>query len=465
MKILENKKEFFIKNTTGKAGFRVTREKTMEFSPNLLYITIELEDRAPDNFVDKYINPLFSFYYDSSTKIRTISSLEISKKLEESLKEFKINNKEIIELDIEQDNPGVVKSDIQLNIKSPNVDDTFFAINTLKDKLSKINGVRDINDNASFGNQEIKIKINKYGETLGLTENYVSSILSDNFLGNKKSSFFDNDGIFDIVIENNIKDKLETLNNFSLPIQNSNQKINLNLVTEFIYLNTFEKMEKENGISVKSVFRNVNPDIITATEVLNILENDINNLKEKNIIIDIKGEMEKKEQLKNDVLKSFTISIILILLSLLFMFNSFKVSFMILSVIPFSFLGVLIGHSIMGMNLSMPSIIGALGLAGIVINDGIVMLDFLEKSNNKIEMLERASLRLRPIVLTSLTTFIGLITLMFYASGQAVTMQPLAISLGFGLLWGTILNLFYVPVLYSLIKKFHRKNTINLNNA
>lgn len=465
-KILENKKEFFIKNTTGKAGFRITREKNMEFSSNLLYITIELEESAPDNFVDKYVNPLFSFYYDDTNKIRTISSLEISKKLEVILKDFKINNKNVIELDVEQDKPGIVKSDIQLNIKSNNIDDTFYAINILKDKLSKINGIKDINDNASFGNKEIKIKINKFGESLGFTENYVSSILSDNFLGNKKNSFFDDDGIFDIVIENKDKNKIDTLNNFLINIPNSNKKVNLNYITEYIYLNTFEKMEKENGTSLKSVFRNVNPDIITATEVIDLINDDINLLKNKNIDIDIKGEMEKKAQLMNDVLKSFAISIILILLALLFMFNSFKVSFMIISVIPFSFLGVLIGHFIMGMNLSMPSIIGALGLAGIVINDGIVMLDFLEKSNNKIDMLEKASQRLRPIVLTSLTTFIGLITLMFYASGQAVTMQPLAISLGFGLLWGTILNLFYVPVLYSLIKKYHKEpHSIDLSRA
>jgi len=103
------------------------------------------------------------------------------------------------------------------------------------------------------------------------------------------------------------------------------------------------------------------------------------------------------------------------------------------------------------MNLSMLSFIGILGLAGVVINDGIIMLDFLHGTHKSEEFFKRAKLRLRPIVITSVTTFLGLFTLIFYASGQAVILQPIAISIGFGLLWGTFLNLLYLPTLYALI--------------
>ena len=120
---------------------------------------------------------------------------------------------------------------------------------------------------------------------------------------------------------------------------------------------------------------------------------------------------------------------------------------------PLSVLGALLGHKLLGINLTMPSIIGILGLAGVVINDGIIMLDFLHGTHNLEEFLKRAKLRLRPIVITSLTTFLGLFSLIFYASGQAVILQPIAISLGFGLVWGTVLNLLYLPILYALINK------------
>lgn len=126
---------------------------------------------------------------------------------------------------------------------------------------------------------------------------------------------------------------------------------------------------------------------------------------------------------------------------------------MVMSVIPLSMLGALLGHKLLGINLSMPSIIGMLGLAGVVINDGIIMLDFLNGTHKLDELLQRAKLRLRPIVITSLTTFLGLLTLIFYASGQAVILQPIAISLGFGLLWGTLLNLIYLPTLYAVVNR------------
>jgi multidrug efflux pump subunit AcrB len=86
-----------------------------------------------------------------------------------------------------------------------------------------------------------------------------------------------------------------------------------------------------------------------------------------------------------------------------------------------------------------------------VVNDGIIMLDFLHGTHKSEEFFERAKQRLRPILITSVTTFLGLFTLIFYATGQAVILQPIAISIGFGLLWGTLLNLVYLPTLYALV--------------
>jgi len=116
-----------------------------------------------------------------------------------------------------------------------------------------------------------------------------------------------------------------------------------------------------------------------------------------------------------------------------------------------------VGHLLMDINLTMPSVIGMLGLAGVVINDGIIMLDFLHGTHEAKAFFYRAKLRLRPIVITTVTTFAGLSTLMFYATGQAVILQPLALSLGFGLLWGTVLNLLYLPTLYAVINKITPK--------
>lgn len=105
----------------------------------------------------------------------------------------------------------------------------------------------------------------------------------------------------------------------------------------------------------------------------------------------------------------------------------------------------------MGINLNSQSMIGMLGLAGVVINDGIIMLDFLHGTKKKEEFFKRAKQRVRPILITSITTVLGLMTIIFFPSGESIMLQPIAISLGFGIAWGTVLNLFYLPALYATV--------------
>jgi multidrug efflux pump subunit AcrB len=148
------------------------------------------------------------------------------------------------------------------------------------------------------------------------------------------------------------------------------------------------------------------------------------------------------------MLSATALAIILIFLSMLYLLNSFRETFMLLSVIPFSLLGVMIGHMLLDVNIGMPSLIGMLGLAGVVVNDGIIMLVTLKEAHSVDDVYTLAAKRFRPIVLTSVTTLVGLSTLIFFPAGQAVIFQPLAIALGFGLAWGTVLNLLYLPVFY-----------------
>jgi multidrug efflux pump subunit AcrB len=114
--------------------------------------------------------------------------------------------------------------------------------------------------------------------------------------------------------------------------------------------------------------------------------------------------------------------------------------------------GVLGGHLLMGLNLTMPGMLGVVGLSGVVVNDGIIMMDFLKKAKSYEDIIKYATMRLRPILLTSITTVLGLATLIFFASGQAVILQPMAISLGYGIAWATVLNLFYIPLVFTIVK-------------
>jgi len=100
----------------------------------------------------------------------------------------------------------------------------------------------------------------------------------------------------------------------------------------------------------------------------------------------------------------------------------------------------------------MPGLLGLVGLAGVVVNDGLIMVDFIKGCKTPSCILERAKLRVRPILLTSITTILGLATLMFFASGQSLILQPMAVTLGFGIGWATIINLFVVPLLFAVTR-------------
>ena len=260
--------------------------------------------------------------------------------------------------------------------------------------------------------------------------------------------------MFNLTLENLDK----TFENLNIKLPDS-RVVKLSEVVEFKTQKSLNSIDKRDFKQIKSIYANADTKFITPDEILEKLEPTIQKLQKEGIEFKFYGEKERKERLMGDLLYAVVVAIFLIFLALLYMFNSFKHTLIIISVIPFSILGVLIGHFIMDMNLTMPGIIGAFGLAGVVINDGIIMLDFLRKAKSKDEILLKAKKRFRPIILTSLTTLIGLSTLIFFVSGQGKILQPIAISLGFGLAWGTVLNLIYLPVLFSFVTKF--KNSVS----
>ncbi len=280
----------------------------------------------------------------------------------------------------------------------------------------------------------------------------MSSMAINSLKRKKKGVVFNQNDMLDIKISSLSKDNFEEFKNLQVPLK-SGKVISLNQIVTFKTIQSFEKITKEEGDKNFYFYAIVDPKIITAAEVSSIIEPIIKEIQNNAIIVRQKGEAEKKAELKNDMLAASALAMLLIMLSLLYMFNSFRDTLIIMSIIPFSILGVLLGHQLMGLNLSMPSLIGALGLAGVVINDGIVMMEFLKKAKTLQDVFYRASLRFRPIILTTVTTLVGMTTLIFFPTGQAAIFQPIAVSLGFGLFWGTVLNLIYLPVLYTFLNR------------
>lgn len=449
--MMKHSKEFSLKSISATSGYRRSLSGETEHSNNVFYITMELYDRKDTNWINQYVNPLlnFSFDFNDPEKIREKRTFELSPLAKKIIEPYK-SRYNMVELGVTEDKPGIIRSDIQINLSGVNDSELEESIKKLEAELASTEGVLNYSDNIRYGKMEYKIKINPYGESLGLSEASIAKLLSDYFLEKRQTSTFSNRGVMEIKTEDVDKDKTKTLLDFDISLSDG-RYVKLLDVADIVKIRDYEKIDKLNGDIVKTVFANVDKRNITPQEVLDKLQPTLDEIRAKGIEVNLLGENEKSSQLKSDMKKAVFLALFLILITLLIIFPKIKYALMVMSVIPLSILGALIGHKLLGINLTMPSIIGILGLAGVVINDGIIMLDFLHGTHKTEEFYKRAKLRLRPIVITSVTTFLGLFTLIFYATGQAVILQPIAVSIGFGLVWGTFLNLLYLPTLYALI--------------
>lgn len=411
------------------------------------HLFINLQERAASNFFDKYINPILSPKYDDTDMTRKESAQTIADKMRTSLHN-EINSKEFEEIKVYVPGAGIVSNDIELAIKGKDEKKVLESIQILKTKLATINGVSNIADDILLGNIDLKFSVNKYGQNLGFNETNIVNILKPYYFKASFSKMYDEEGIVDIILFSKNKDKLNSLNGFEVNVPNSTQKVLLQEIVDFKNIPILSQIFKEDGDRIKSITASLTGT--TSDEVYTILQSTLDDLS-KTVTIDIKGEQRENNQVKKEMSEAFIIAVVLIFIALIMMFDSIVKSLIILSTIPLSILGVLAGHFIMGLNLTMPGLIGMVGLAGVIVNDGIIMMDFIRKAKNIEEVKEFALLRLRPILLTSLTTILGLMTLIFFASGQSLILQPMAVALGFGILWATVLNLYYLPMIYRII--------------
>ncbi|MEA3383301.1 MAG: efflux RND transporter permease subunit [Campylobacterota bacterium] len=409
------------------------------------HIFVNLQERAASNFFDKYINPYLSPKYDATDMTRVQSANEISALMSEVLKD-ELSSKEFDELKVYVPGAGIVKYDIEISLGGVH-DDVQESIQKIKNKLSSIKGVKNISDDTLLGNIDLKFSVNTYGQSLGFSESSIVNSLRPYYFKASFSKMYDDTGIVDIVYMSKNKDTKSKLENFELTIPNTNQLVRLKDIVEFNNIPSLSQIFKENGEAISTITASLDNTI--SQEVFEQLQQTLDSLTK--VKIDIKGEQKENEKIQKEMSEAFIIALILIFISLVWMFDSIVKSLIILSTIPLSIFGVLAGHLIMGLNLTMPGLIGIVGLAGVIVNDGIIMMDFIQKAKNLNELKTLALLRLRPILLTSLTTILGLSTLIFFASGQSLILQPMAVALGFGILWATILNLYYVPMLYRIV--------------
>ena len=223
---------------------------------------------------------------------------------------------------------------------------------------------------------------------------------------------------------------------------------------------TIKRIDRKRSINITA---DIDLNKTNANEILEKFEN--NDLKSvlrdlPSVNYSFEGEQREQRETLSSLFKNFSLALFVVYGLLAIPFRSYLQPFIIMSAIPFGFTGAVIGHLIMGMPLTVLSIIGIVALAGVVVNDGLVMVDFINRYRREVNKtvieaaLAAGPRRFRPILLTSVTTFAGLFPLLIEKSVQAKFLVPMAISLAYGVLFATLITLLLVPTSYVIIHDF-----------
>ncbi|MBE0490903.1 MAG: efflux RND transporter permease subunit [Sulfurospirillum sp.] len=449
--LLENLPKNQISSVASISGFMLDAKYKAHLADNNFHIFINLHERASENFFDSYINPYLSFDYDDSDMIRTKSALEILDEIKKLTERFN-KDERFEEFKAVVPGAGIVSSDVDIAFSSEDPKLVQKAVQEITAAMQKVQGVYNIEDDLKPGKKELKLQVNTYGQMLGFNEATISSMLRPYFFKAEAAKMFYNGEIIKIRTQEKMKDTFNAIASFVISVPFDDKKVRLSEVVDFEFVDGYSDIYKDASKRVSSVFASLDKKKVTSTQLFKVIDPKLQELKKMGIFIDIKGEQKEGDKVKKEMSIAATIAGFLIFLTLVWMFDSLLLSCIILTTIPLALFGVFGGHLLMGINLTMPALLGIVGLCGVVVNDGIIMMDFLKKSKTQSDVLEFASMRLRPILLTSITTVLGLSTLMFFATGQAVILQPMALALGFGIAWATVLNLFYIPLIFTLIK-------------
>ena len=331
----------------------------------------------------------------------------------------------------------------------------------IKDKIREYlrvyPGVFDIQDNLSSGKEELKLDIKPLARSLGLSQDNIASQVRQAIYGYEAQRIQRGYEEIKVMVRypENARSSVNDVNNIPIRTSKSDTTIPLYELADLI---------PSQGAS--AIYRDKQRRAVTVSANLDLDNNDIKAIRadltkfldelfiyEADITYEMSGQAESEDEANASFLIGFLLVIVVIYALLAIPFKSFGQPIVVMSIIPLAIVGAIIGHYVMDLAFSMLSIMGMLGLTGIVVNDSLVLVDYINKKRLEGMPLMDAVLtagetRFRPVILTSLTTFVGLLPLMLNQSTQAQALIPMAVSLGFGILFATIITLVITPVNY-----------------
>jgi multidrug efflux pump subunit AcrB len=333
------------------------------------------------------------------------------------------------------------------------------ASEALAARLAELNHVTDIDDGYTPGKEQLNFKLKPAGQSLGLTSQMIGQQVRSAFYGAEaKRQQRRRSELRVLVRYPEHQRRSEYFIENLLITTPAGKRVPLREVAEVERGRAYTVIERRDGRRTVSVTANVVPIGKTSGIIRELKKTVLPELTQDypGLAYDFRGRRQHMREGLSSLWRGFAIALLTIFFLLAIPFRSYAQPFIVMMAIPFGVVGAVFGHLIMGYNLSVMSMMGIVALAGVVVNDSLVLIDYANRLTQSGVSPRRAihdagTRRFRPIILTTLTTFGGLTPMILETSRQARFMIPMALSLGFGILFATVITLVLVPCLYLVI--------------
>ncbi|MFA7555449.1 MAG: efflux RND transporter permease subunit [Spongiibacteraceae bacterium] len=358
-------------------------------------------------------------------------------------------------------NAGFSGVPVNIELQGDDLNQLRMAADEVKRALLNFDGVFDVRDTFDAGGPEVDIRITKEGQALGLGQAELARQVRQAFFGAEIQRLQRGRHEVRIYVRFPASERqsLETLRAMWIQVPGGSNgaptTVPFDVVGEIVESTGISSIQRINRHRVVNVQADVDKTRVSSAEVVQTVARDqLPDILNRYPSVDyrLSGEAEDQEENINSLLLGSLVMLILIYAALAIPLKSYGQPLLIMSVIPFGLVGALLGHLILGKPLSVMSVIGIVALSGVVVNDSLVLMDYINQQlragMSRAEAVMTAGVRrFRAVILTSVTTFSGLLPIQLETSIQAEFLKPMAISIAFGVLFATLVTLLLVPVL------------------
>ena len=329
----------------------------------------------------------------------------------------------------------------------------------LVDELANYEGVFDITNTATAGGNEISLRIKPEAEALGLTMSSLGRQVRQAFYGEEAQRIQRGKDEVRVMVRYPIEERKSVADLENMRIRTpGGDEVPFQSVAEIEFGKGYSRISRLNRERTVTVSANINPQFVEPQEIIRSISSEfIPGLlaRHPGVNYGLEGASEEQNEFLADLGIAFIAALFLIYALIAIPLHSYSQPLIIMSVIPFGLIGAVIGHIMMDMAISMFSMFGLIALAGVVVNDSLIMVDFINKARIegvplRTAVIESGTARFRAIILTSFTTAAGLMPILLETSSQAQFVIPTAVSISFGIVFATVITLFLIPSLYML---------------